>query len=197
MNRAVMVCTFAHDKVAANIDDSRHSAKRHRSNQFVLQNLDRPAGSRLTRCTRAIERRSSDENAAGTECKRFHDVPPASDAAINENRELVSNGGGDGGQRIERGDAAIELTPAMVRNDDRVHAEPCRANGIVRVHDALDDELFGPVLANFGESTPIEGRIVVATHGGGLRSGIVGTPGKSGCFFSVLTASTFRRLSFT
>ena len=57
-------------------------------------------------------------------------------------------------QNLDRGDAVIKISAAMVRNNDPVGAILNGELGVLRVQDALDDEFAGPALAKLLDVVP-------------------------------------------
>src|SRR3546814_9941709 len=64
----------------------------------------------------------------------------AGDAAVADHLDPVADGIDDRGERVEGGDAAVELAPAVVRDHDRGRADVGGALGILDRDDALQTE---------------------------------------------------------
>ena len=78
----------------------------------------------------------------------------AADAAVQNQGHLRPDGGADRGQDADRRRRGIELPPAMVRDDDAVHPQFLRPDGIGGRLQPFQDERFLPGVAYPGEIVP-------------------------------------------
>src|SRR6188508_2497140 len=106
-----------------------------------------------------VHRGPSDENGTRTERERHHDVGPAAHASIHEDLRSIAHSLDDFGKRFERCDRAVELPPAVVRDDDAGCAVVARENRILGSYEALHDHRHLPALSELGHVVPLEPRL--------------------------------------
>ena len=70
----------------------------------------------------AVRVRSAEQHGVRAEGQRLEDVGAATDAAVHQDRRVRSGGVAHLVKRVERGDRAVHLPPAVVRDDDPVDA---------------------------------------------------------------------------
>ena len=78
--------------------------------------------------------------AVGSERERRRDVRAATNAAVEQDLEPVTGGLDDRGQSLDRRQHAVELAPAVVRDDDARGTVLGREHRVCRLEDALDDD---------------------------------------------------------
>ena len=99
---------------------------------------------------------ASEEHRLRAERKRLDDVGARADAAVEQHGEPVADRRDDVGEGVERGDRAVHLTAAVVRDDDAVDARLGREPCVVGVLDALQHDRPAPVVAEEGQVVPRE-----------------------------------------
>src|SRR5947199_117767 len=95
--------------------------------------------SRIVVASVAISR-ASDENGARADAKRFHHIAASSDAAVHEHLGILVNRGEHFRQNAQRRRDAVELSAAVIRDDDGGGAVIDGLARIVRGVHALHDE---------------------------------------------------------
>ena len=130
---------------------------------------------------------AAEADRVGAEGERLEDVGAGADAAVEEDRELLGDRGGDRRQGVERGDRAVDLAAAVVGDDDAVDAAPRCLAGVVDVLDPLDEDRQRGPLAQPGEVDPAQpgvGLDAEEVSGGGadvlLRAASPGRRGRPG-----------------
>ncbi len=81
---------------------------------------------------------AADQHGVGAEGERLEDVGARAHAAVEQHRQVVADRVGDRGQRVERGDLAIDLAATVVGDHDAVDPALARRARVVGVEDALD-----------------------------------------------------------
>ncbi len=117
----------------------------------------------------AEQRRAPHKHHPGAQRQRLDDIGAAPDAAVQHDRELLADGVRDLRQHLDRGLRAVELAAAVVRHEDAVRAVLGREPRVFHRHDALDQELLRPQLAQPGEVLPVQLRAPRAEFGQGWR----------------------------
>ena len=79
----------------------------------------------------------------------------AADPAVADHLDLVADRIDDLGELVERGTAAVELTPAVVGNHDRVGPDLDRAARVGGAHHAFEAKRAAPLLADLGGGRPV------------------------------------------
>ena len=90
-----------------------------RAEDLRLQQLEHAARAGLAVDGEAPERRAAGEDRARAERERLHDVGAAADAAVEQHLDAAVDGLDHLRERVDRRRHAVELTPAVVRDDDR------------------------------------------------------------------------------
>src|SRR5260370_27883262 len=106
--------------------------------QVGAQDLEHARDTRLTRGRESIRIGAAQEHRARAEADRLEDVTAAPHAAIHQHLHLTVHGGRDFGQGAERRRSAVQLPPAVVRDDDGSRAAVDRAAGVLAGQDPLD-----------------------------------------------------------
>src|SRR2546421_13036446 len=91
-----------------------------------------------------------------SQCERLDDVRTATESAVHNDGEPLSDGACDFRQHIDRGDAAVQLSASVVREHDAVAPQ---SRGALRVGDAqytCYQQLSRPVAANPGDVIPAD-----------------------------------------
>ena len=108
-----------------------------------------------------IDPGAPDADGVRPERQRLEDVGPRPDPAVEDEHGLRADRLADGGQRVERGDGAVDLSAAVVRDDDAAGPELDGSPGIVRVQDPLDQEREARAMAQRGQVVPAQARVGV------------------------------------
>ena len=106
-----------------------------------------------------VQRRPADEHGASSERERHHDVGSAPNATVEVHLGAVADGVDDLGQRLERRDRAVELTTAVVRDDDAGGAVLAGEDRVLGGDEALHEHGHLPALAELGDVVPLESRL--------------------------------------
>ena len=101
----------------------------------------------------------SDQHRIGTQRQRLDDVQPAADTTVYEHRQIRPNGLGNTRQHAGRRRRLIELTPAMIGNDDAFDPVVRGHPGVLDIQDALENKFARPVLANPRNVVPRHRRV--------------------------------------
>src|SRR5690606_2402475 len=101
---------------------------------------NRAAHAILARRGERIEIEAAARAGLRADRQRLQHMRAARDAAVADYLDLVAHGVDDLGERVEGGNAAVELAPAMVRHHDRGGADVHGALGILDRDDALEAE---------------------------------------------------------
>jgi len=99
----------------------------------------------------------AEQDRVRSERQRLEDVGAAPDAAVEENGDPAVDRLRHAGQRVERADRSVDLAPAVVRDDDPVHARVDRSPRVVGMHDALEHDRQLRPLAQERQVVPREG----------------------------------------
>src|SRR6187397_1484785 len=91
-----------------------------------------------------VHRGPTDENRTGAECECHDDVRPTAYATVDEDLGSISDCVDDLRERLERRDRAVELPPAVVRDDDTRCAVVAREGRILCRDEALHDHWHLP-----------------------------------------------------
>jgi hypothetical protein len=102
---------------------------------------------------------AADQDGAGAEADGFYDVGAAADSAIHQNFGAAVDGGDDFGKRADRGIDGIELTAAVIGDDDGGDAFIHGAAGVVSCEQAFHDDWAGPDAADPAQIVPGDGGV--------------------------------------
>src|SRR5690606_24292360 len=102
----------------------------------------------------AVECGPADHYGIRPQCERLHDVVPAAETAVHDDRQALPDGGRDLGDDVYRRHAAVELPSAVVGEHDAIATELRRAFGVGRAQDALHGQLAIPEAAQPGDVVP-------------------------------------------
>lgn len=103
-----------------------------------------------------IVERAADENEIRAQRERLQYIGAAADASVDHHCDVAPDCLHDSRQHAKRRGRAVQLTPAVIRNDDSVDAMIPRDDCILGRHDALDNELSLPLVIRRGFSMAIE-----------------------------------------
>src|SRR3954453_16698954 len=99
------------------------------------------------------------EDALGAERQGLDDHLPGSDPPIHEDLDPVADSGRDSRERCDRRNSAVQLTPAVVR-DNQCLGAACHGHlGILWIQNALEDQLPAPAVLDPFNVIPAEGRV--------------------------------------
>src|SRR6516225_8826952 len=132
--------------VAIHALNVRASAERHREIELLPNDLEHFGDARLTHRAEAEVPRAADVGTLRAEGERLENILPRADAAVHVYLDARSHRGDDRGQRADAGLGAIELTSAVVADDERIGAAVDGAARVVRILDPLEDESPAPAL---------------------------------------------------
>ena len=106
-----------------------------------------------------VQEGTPDEDALGAERQGLDDILPGSDPPIHEDLDAVADSGRDGRERHDGRNGAVQLTPAVVRDNQGLGAA-CRGHlGILWIQNALEDQLPAPAVLDTFNIIPAEGRV--------------------------------------
>ena len=100
----------------------------------------------------------SDQDGVGAEGQRYRDVHPAPDPTVDEDRGPAGDGVDHLGQGIGGREAAVELAPAVVGDDDPGGAVLDRESPVLAGQDALDQDRNAGLGGELLELGPIQRR---------------------------------------
>src|SRR5690349_21123589 len=105
---------FQGKELGPNLGDAARAAELHRAHELVAEDRQGAPGPLLAARAHAVERRAADHYGLRAPGQRLEDVRPAPDAAVHEHRGPAADRARHRGQRIERGQLAVQLAPAVV-----------------------------------------------------------------------------------
>ena len=91
---------------------------------------------------------AAQQYAVGAQGDHPHHVEPVADAAVGENSDVAFHRVGNCRQGAGRGEHAIELAAAVVRDHNAVSAEAHRVAGVFRIEDPFDHHRAVPEVAD-------------------------------------------------
>ena len=124
-----------------------HAEQRKRGVEFVRQDAERFCNARPAACGKPIGVSPADQAARRAKRQRFHDVDAAPDPAVHKNWDAVADRPLHKGKSVERGRCVLQLSRAMVRDNDRIRADVERLQGVVGMKDPLDEKGSAPSFA--------------------------------------------------
>src|SRR5260370_29864854 len=137
---AVLHPVVVPQEVGAELTEARAADLAHDEVDLAAEDVDRLLDPGNPADDGAVERRPAEKYELGAEAKGDQDVGTAAHAAVEHHSYFVADRCLDRRQSLERGRRLVELTTAMVRDDDRVDADLGGANRDGRLQDALDDQ---------------------------------------------------------
>ena len=108
----------AADVPARDLGGRRAAAEREGELELVAEQLEDALGAVCTTRSEPPQRRPARQHRLRSERERLDDVRPAPDPAVHEHDEPIARGLDDLRQRVERGRDPVELTAAVIRDDD-------------------------------------------------------------------------------
>ena len=138
---------------------------------FVLgaEEADRGVNASLAGGAKSVEVGASPHSGRGSEGDSFHDVAAATDAAITDQLDTITDGIGDVGEKCNRGGRAFELATTVVRKCESIHTEVGCDLCVLDALDSLDHDWSVPLGAELFEVRPAEGCVELGS--GELREG--------------------------
>src|SRR3546814_9045871 len=109
--------------MGAEIRQGLGSHQFHAALHFGAEQGDRARDAILARGGERVEIEAAARAGLGADRKRLQHMGAACDAAVADHLDPVAHRIDDRGERVEGGDAAIELAPAVVRHHDRGRAD--------------------------------------------------------------------------
>ena len=106
-----------------------------------------------------VEKGASDQHALGAERTRFQHVLTAAHAAVHPDLDAAADRFGNRRQGRDRTRRAVELTPAMVADDQRIGAGVGGEARVLGVHDPFQDQRAAPALLDPLDVAPIQPRV--------------------------------------
>lgn len=79
-----------------------------------------------------VQLRAANQHGARAQRQGLDDIRSAPDAAVEQERSPALNGGGDGGQGVERRWQRVERAPAVIGDDEAIEAAGERTPGVRR-----------------------------------------------------------------
>src|SRR3954452_8375230 len=113
----------------------------------------------LSSSPEAVQEGTPDEDALGAERQGLDDILPGSNTPIHEDLNAVADSRCDSRERHDGRDSAVQLTPAVVRDNQRLGAACHRHLGILWIQNALEDQLPAPAVLDALNIIPAEGRV--------------------------------------
>jgi hypothetical protein len=120
--------------------DPRRSRQHHCRLELPAQDLDDAAHTSASGDAQGVTVRAPDQHRGRAERQRLHHVGATLDAAVDEQRNPSLHPIGHVHQGIDRGRRGIQVSPAVIRDDDPPGSRLNRALGIVRIEDSLDHQ---------------------------------------------------------
>ena len=121
--------------VAGHVRGGRGSDQLQREQDLVAEELEDVARAGFAVGRQAPQRRAAREDRFRAERQRLHDIRPAADAAVEQHRQPARDRLHHLRQRVDRRRHAVELPPAVVRDDDPRRAVLAReARVLARQH---------------------------------------------------------------
>ena len=124
---------------------------------LLHEDIDDVAGALLAERTETPQECLAGECRGGAERVSTHNVGAAADARIVQHRRALADLFNDRRQDIDRCRQGVDLPAAVVRHEHAVNAERDRFLGILRMHDAFDDQRSFPAVAILRDFIPGEG----------------------------------------
>ena len=116
------------------------TAESHGESQLVSEQRQRQPGASLAVVRQSPEHGPADEHHTGAERQRLEHVGAAPHAAVHEYGQPAGQRGNDGLQRVHGGQTAVQLSAAVVGDDDAAGAVLGGQQGVLWRHDALHQQ---------------------------------------------------------
>ena len=149
------------------------TAESHGELQLVSQQRQRQPGTSLSVVRQSPEHGPADEDHLGAERQRLEHVSASPHAAVHEDGQPASQRLDHRLQRVHGGQTAVQLSAAVVGDDDAAGAVFGGQQGVLGSHDALDEHRQSRDAAQPAEVGPCQRRIIKFTDnvvGDGLLS---------------------------
>ena len=108
----------------------------------------------------AVQVRPADEHRVGAERQRLEGVAARADPGVEEHGHLVADRLDDRSERVERRDRPVDLTAAVVRDDDAVDLVLDGKPGVARALDPLEQDRAVPVRADERQLLPAQAGVL-------------------------------------
>lgn len=125
-----------------------HAGEDHVGAQVLFHDGQQLLDTGLALHRKGIDEGAAEQHAIGAQGQHAEHVGAGAHTAIGEDGHLPFHRFGDRGQRLRAGHGAVQLAAAVVRDHDAVGAQLQRVARVVRVEDALDDQLALPLVAD-------------------------------------------------
>lgn len=137
--------TLCVEQAGVQVLDARTPDETHVHLHLVLEELHGPLDAFLSIGAHGVQKGPSDAHALGTQTQGLDDVCCTTDAAVDEDFNLVLEAAGaqDGhglGENLDAGSRSVELTAAVVGQDDAVNADLDCAEHVFHALHALEDD---------------------------------------------------------
>src|SRR3954462_2603526 len=147
------------EDVSAHQSHVAQAAQGHGDVQLLPNDLEALRYPSLPSSPETIQEGTPDEDALGAERQGLDDILPGSDPPIHEDLNAVPDSGRDSRERHDGRDSAVQLTPAVVRDNQCLGAACHRHLGILWIQNALEDQLPAPAVLDTLNVIPAEGRV--------------------------------------
>src|SRR3954447_2695845 len=131
---------------------------------LIDKKIDNVAGALRAQRTKAPQKSFARKHNVRPERYGARDIEPGADAAVQHDDRPSANGAADGRKDVNGCGQAFDLTAAVIRDDDAVHAKRDAFLGIGRVQDPFDYKWTLPALAIAGDLCPGECPTHLAAH---------------------------------
>src|SRR5690606_20048055 len=125
---------------AVDFREPRAPGHLHRGLELAADRIDRRRDRAAAAGAERVRPRPTEQHAARAESDHPQHVEAAADAAVDEHGQSITDRVGDPRQRARGRPDAVELPPAVVRDDDPVRTDGRGLPRVLRIEDALDHE---------------------------------------------------------
>src|SRR5262245_27778917 len=166
-----------HEDIGAYLLHIAQTAERHGDIEFLADDVEGFGHTGLAQRAEAVDVGAADEDAFGAQRQSLDDVLSGANSTVHQDLDPAPHAAGDLRQcRYGRG-GAVELAAAVVGDDDGIGTTADRKLGILRVEDALEDELAAPALLDAFDVVPIEAWVKLFGGPGGERTRVLNALG--------------------
>lgn len=123
------------------IFDARHARETHAQSNFIHEEAQTQLDAFLALVRQSPEHGPSNPAEVRAESEGLEDVGAVADTAVDMNGDFAVDGGHDFRKGVKRGQGAVELAAAVVRDDDAVDAVVDGQYGVFGCRDPLDPDL--------------------------------------------------------
>jgi len=124
--------------------------------QLVEDDAEGPRHARTAGHGQGVQDRPAEEDRVGAQRQRRQDVGSGADPPVEEDRGPPRHCGRDLGQDVQGGGDAVELTAAVVRDDQAIGPGVERVERVGSAEDPLNDDREGGEGAQPGQNRPVE-----------------------------------------